>query len=172
MADLTTAALVAQIVVGAAVLAMISYAAFEFRRYHARQEASAAMDTIRTMLSHDFLESVQVFYGMPDDLAADDVYRDPSRHQAATTVGFHYEVIGYMVFRGIVPLRMVAQLTGPSAQMAWTKLSDWVDSVRTERGSPQAYEWFEWLALQLDKHPVPGKTGPAPQSYADWRPQH
>ena len=91
---------------------------------------------------------------------------------AVQSVGVTLEGIGYSVYARIVPLSVVADLVGGTARLAWRKLRPYVEEERRRSGSQKTFEWFQWLATQLERH-SPGKTNletGAHQAYADWEP--
>ncbi len=82
------------------------------------------------------------------------------------------EGLGYSVFARIVPLRVVADLVGGTIRLAWRKLSPYVEEERRRSGSQKSFEWFQWLARQLERH-SPGATNlqrGAQDAYDDWDP--
>lgn len=82
------------------------------------------------------------------------------------------EGLGYSVYARVVPLRVVADLMGGTVRLAWRKLQPYVDEERQRSGSQKTFEWFPWLAGQLQRH-SPGKTSlpvGAYEAYRDWKP--
>jgi hypothetical protein len=82
------------------------------------------------------------------------------------------EGIGYSVFARIVPLSVADDLIGGTARVAWKKLRPFIEFERTRSGSQKSWEWFQWLAEQLDRHGL-SRTNlqvGAPVAYRDWRP--
>jgi len=76
------------------------------------------------------------------------------------------------VFARIVPLRVVADLVGGTVRLAWRKLGPYVEEERRRSGSRKTFEWFQWLARQLERH-SPGATNlekGAQDAYEDWDP--
>jgi len=60
-----------------------------------------------------------------------------------------YESIGLLVYKGVVPLSIVAELVGGVAITFWNRLSPWVESMRKEQSAPFLFEWFQWLVERL-----------------------
>jgi hypothetical protein len=61
---------------------------------------------------------------------------------------------------------------GGTVRLAWRKLQPYVEEERRRSGSQKTFEWFQWLALQLERY-SPGKTSlevGAYEAYRDWKP--
>jgi hypothetical protein len=76
---------------------------------------------------------------------------------AVQAVGCILEGLGYSVYARIVPLRVVGDLLGGAVRLAWRKVQLYVDEERRRTGSQKTFEWFQWLAAQLERY-APGKT--------------
>ena len=109
---------------------------------------------------------------IPDGASAADIQNDPRRLEAAQRIGLILEGIGYSVFARIVPLSVVDDLLGGTVRIAFRKMRPYIEFERNRAGSRKTWEWFEWLAIQLDRHSL-GKTSlqlGAHEVYRDWEP--
>jgi hypothetical protein len=87
-------------------------------------------------------------------------------------VGIILEGLGYSVYARIVPLQVVADLVGGTVRLAWRKLRPYIEEERRRTGSQKTFEWFQWLAVQLERY-SPGKTDlqkGAHEVYRNWSP--
>ena len=117
------------------------------------------------------------FRRRPDDPDAGmdefhEIEADPRILHAGHAVGIILEGIGYSVYARIVPLPVVADLMGGTARLAWRKLRPYIEEARRRSGSQKTFEWFQWLAVQLERY-SPGKTDlqiGAQEAYRNWRP--
>ncbi len=90
----------------------------------------------------------------------------------AQKIGITLEAIGYSVFARIVPLSIVDDLIGGTIRVAWQKLRPFIEFERQRAGSQKSWEWFQWLAEQVQRHSR-SKTSlqiGAPIAYRDWKP--
>jgi hypothetical protein len=113
-----------------------------------------------------------VIHNLPDDASAAMIERDARVLDAASAVGIILEGLGYSVYARIVPLHVVGDLLGGTVRLAWRKLRPYIEEERRRSGSRKTFEWFEWLAKQVERH-VPGKTSlqlGAAEAYDDWIP--
>ena len=88
------------------------------------------------------------------------------------TLSVILEGLGYSVYARIVPLRVVGDLCGGTVRLAWRKLRPYIEEERRRTDSQKTFEWFQWLATQLERH-SPGKTNlgmGAQEAYQDWKP--
>jgi hypothetical protein len=70
-------------------------------------------------------------------------------------------------------LRDVDEFVGGAVRVAWRKMKPYIEAERVRSGSQKSWEWFEWLADQLERH-HPAKTSltiRAQQAYRDWQPR-
>ena len=113
-----------------------------------------------------------VVHGIPDGSNALAIEADARVLAAVQAVGVILEGLGYSVYARIVPLRVVGDLMGGTVRLAWRKLRPYVEEERRRSGSHKTFEWFQWLATQLERH-SPGKTNlqlGAHEAYQDWKP--
>ena len=92
--------------------------------------------------------------------------------EAVHSVGLILEALGYAVFIGIVPLRMIDDFMGGIVGVASNRLRDYIDFERKRSGSQKGWERFEWLSDQLKRYGF-GETNlqcGAYDAYRDWKP--
>src|SRR5436189_178302 len=77
---------------------------------------------------------------------------DPRLFQAVQSIACILESLGYAVFAGMVPLNVVDELLGGTVRVAWRNLHGYVEYERKRTGSRKNWEWFQWLAEQIDRH--------------------
>ena len=97
---------------------------------------------------------------------------DPRLFQAVQSIACILESLGYAVFARMVPLNVVDELLGGTVRVAWRKLRGYVEYERERAGSQKNWEWFQWLAEQIDRHSK-ARTSlalGAHEAYRDWRP--
>src|SRR5262249_18431835 len=118
------------------------------------------------------MRSMLVVHNIPDTATAREIENDARIFEAASVVGITLEGLGYSVYARIVPLRVISDLMGGTIRLAWRKLRPYIEEERRRTGSNKTFEWFEWLARQIERH-VPGKTNleiGAQEAYLDWEP--
>ena len=111
-------------------------------------------------------------HGIPDGLSASAIEADSRVLDAAHVVAITLEGLGFSVYSRIVPLQVAADLVGGTVRLAWRKLQQYVEEERHRSGSQKTFEWFQWLAVQLDRY-SPGKTDlqiGAHEAYRNWKP--
>ncbi len=115
---------------------------------------------------------MMVVQNIPDGSSASAIAADARVQEAAHAVGCILEGLGYSVYARIVPLHVVGDLLGGTVRLAWRKLRLYIEEERQRSGSQKTFEWFQWLATQLERY-SPGKTNlevGAHQAYQDWKP--
>ncbi len=152
MLELSVLADYAEIVGAASVLAAIVFAVIQLRQIRRQREELASLELMRSFQTKEFIRSLRIMQNLPDAIDPDDLRSQSEEHEdLAFVAGLTLESIGVMVARGIIPISMVDELMGGATRVIWKKLEPWVHEWRNQR-NPRAYEWFEWLVGELDRH--------------------
>src|SRR5438067_3522751 len=75
--------------------------------------------------------------------------------------GLRVEVIGYMVFHGLVDVQSVNDLAGGAILSFWSRAKNWSEERRKRTGHDEFLEWCEWLATQIAQYRVTRPYVPA-----------
>ena len=167
--DLST---VANVATALTVIAGVGFGLVEAQRSRRARQERAAYAAVQALLSPEWMKSMIIVHSIPDGSSASAIEANADVLRAAHSVGVILEGLGYSVYARIVPLRVVADLVGGTVRLAWRKLQPYVEEERRRSGSQKTFEWFQWLAIQLERH-SPGKTNlqvGAQAAYRDWRP--
>jgi hypothetical protein len=167
--DLST---IANLATALTVLTAVIFGLVEMRRARREREERVAYAAVQAILTPEWIRSMIVVHNIPDDTSAAAIEADPRLLDAACSVGIILEGLGYSVYARIVPLRVVGDLMGGTIRLAWRKLRPYIKEERRRSGSQKTFEWFQWLARQVERH-SPGKTSlelGAHEAYQDWEP--
>jgi hypothetical protein len=167
--DLST---IANIATALTVLTGVIFGLIEAQRARRARAERAALAAVQTLLTSEWMKSMILVHGIPDGLSMAELEADKRTLDAAHAVAITLEGLGYAVYARIVPLQVAADLVGGTARLAWRKLQKYIEEERRRNGSQKSFEWFQWLALQLDRY-SPGKTDlqiGAHEAYRDWKP--
>ena len=167
--DLST---VANVATALTVITGVGFGLVEAQRSRRARQERAAYAAVQALLSQAWMKSMIVVHSIPDGSSASEIEASADVLNAAHSVGVILEGLGYSVYARIVPLRVVADLVGGTVRLAWRKLEPYVEEERQRSGSQKTFEWFQWLAIQLERH-SPGKTtlqAGAQKAYRDWKP--
>ena len=154
------------------VLTAVAFGLLETRRARRERAERAAFAAVQAILTPEWIRSMIEVHSIPDGSSGSAIEADPRVLDAAHAVGIILEGLGYSVYARIVPLRVVADLLGGTTRLAWRKLRVYVEEERRRSGSHKTFEWFQWLATQLERH-SPGKTNlevGAHEAYLNWKP--
>jgi hypothetical protein len=167
--DLST---LANIATALTVLAAVVFGLIEMRRARQERAERAAFAAVQAILTPEWMKSMIVVQSIPDGSTASQVEGDARVFAAVQAVGCILEGLGYSVYARIVPLGVVGDLLGGTVRLAWRKVQPYVEEERRRSGSQKTFEWFQWLATQLERY-SPGKTSlrmGAYEAYQDWKP--
>jgi hypothetical protein len=167
--DLST---VANIATALTVLTAVVFGLVEMRRARKEREEPAALVAVQAILTPAWIQSMTLVQAISEGATPSQIDADPRLFQAAQSIACILESLGYAVFARMVPLNVVDELLGGTVRVAWRKLRGYVKYERERAGSQKNWEWFQWLAEQIDRH-IKARTSlilGAHEAYRDWRP--
>jgi hypothetical protein len=166
--DLQTLASLAQVIGVAAVIAAIGFGMVQIRQYRQQRRDAVAVELMRSIQDTEFTRSFRILLTLPEGCTAADIKaRGPAVEDAAIALIAKYETLGYLVFRGIMPIELVEELVGGVGVHFWNLLKPWALELRQERNQPLMFEWYQWLAELLERRGRPSQQ-PAFERYNDW----
>lgn len=161
---------IANIATAIAVVVGLVFGILEIRHARREREERASFEVVHAIMTSHWIDSAPIVRSLDETLTPDQLQADKGLLQAAHSVAFILEALGYAVFKRIVRLETVDDLVGGSVRVAWRKLQPYAEHERKRTGSRKSWEWFQWLAERLDdrRGPLAQQRG-AYQIYRDWR---
>ena len=167
---LDTLANVAQVLGAIAVLTAIIFGIAQIRQFRQQRSDALAVELMRSIQDAEFTRSLRVLLTLPPQISADDFRRlGPEVEDAAWALCAKYETLGYLVYRGIMPIDLVEELVGGVGVHLWERLRPWAEFIRAQQRQPLLLEWFQWLAERLQDRNRPQAT-PAHIRLKSWSP--
>lgn len=147
---LQTFANIAQVIGVLAVIAAFAVGMVQIRQYREQRRDAVAVELMRSIQDAEFTRSLRLMLSLPAELSADEVrVRGEPYESAALALGAKFATLGYLVYRGIMPIELVEELVGGVAVHLWRRLYPWVIALREQQGQPLLLEWFQWLAERM-----------------------
>jgi hypothetical protein len=149
---LQTLANLAQILGVIAVVAAIAFGIAQVRQFRQQRRDALAVELMRSIQDAEFTRSIRIILEIPDGISAAE-FRSlgPTAEEAAWALVAKYETLGYLVYRGIMPIELVEELLGGVGIRLWHRLEPWATALREQQGQPLLHEWFQWLAERLEE---------------------
>lgn len=170
MSDLSRLADMAEILGALVVIGGLIFAIMQMRNIRQQRRELAAIELFRSFGNPEFNKAYEKVMKLPDGLGAAEIeVRHPGLEHCAMLICTTMENIGVMTYQRIVPYLVVNNLMGSSSVLLWRKLEHWVYDLREELGSPDAFEWFQWLADRLEELRDPDEQ-PAFIAHKAWKP--
>ena len=118
----------------------------------ARRE-QAAVTVIQTALSENSARILELFGEIPESASAAVIDNlDAETRRQILQFGLRLEVMGYMVFHGLVDVQIANDLGGGAILSFWSRAKDWSVERRKRTGHDEFLEWCEWLATQIAQY--------------------
>jgi hypothetical protein len=167
--DLST---VANLATALTVLTAVVFGLIEMRRARKEREERAAFVAVQAILTPAWIQSMTLVQAISDGTTPSQIADEPRLFEAVQSIACILESLGYAVFARMVPLNVVDELLGGTVRVAWRKLRDYVEFERTRTGSQKHWEWFQWLAEQLERHSKArtSLTLGAHDAFREWHP--
>jgi hypothetical protein len=154
--DLSGWANVADIVGGATVVGGIAFAAVQLLQLRRQRRELATIELARSFENPEFARALRLVLALPAGLKAEDLRsKGPEIETAAMLVSLTIESVAVMCRRKIIDIDVVWDLMGGVVLTGWANLRGWAADVRREQRNPKFDEWFEWLATELERRPLP-----------------
>src|SRR5262249_8499813 len=147
--DLST---VANIATALTVLTAVVFGLVEMRRARKERAERAAFVAVQAILTPAWIQSMTLVQAISEGTTPSQIEADARLFQAVQSIACILESLGYAVFARMVPLTVVDELLGGTVRVAWRNLGGYVEYERERAGSKKNWEWFQWLAQQIDRH--------------------
>lgn len=160
----------ANIATAIAVAVGLVFGILEIRHARREREERASFEVVHAIMTSHWIDSAPIVRSLDETLTPRELQADPVLLQAAHSVAFILEALGYAVFKRIVRLETVDEMLGGTVRVAWRKLRPYAEHERKRTGSRKSWEWFEWLAERLDERrgSLEQQSG-AYQIHRDWK---
>ena len=144
---------IAEILGGVAVVFAIIFGFVEFRRYKRTEKKEAAASLAQSYQTPELAAMLRIVVELPEPIGMQQ-YRDLSdaEKNLIWALFCSMESIGILVSRGDLPIELVDEFFSIPIKEGWRKLSPYVEELRRDTDSPQAWEWYQWLYERLAKH--------------------
>lgn len=170
MTELSKLADIAEIVGVMIVIGGMFFAVLQMRLIKQQRREMAAIELFRFFGNPKFAHAYKTILHLPDGMTAQEIKNsNAGLEDAAMLISTTMENIGVMTYQRIVPFKIVNNLIGASTILLWTKLENWIVSLREELDHPSSFEWFQWLSERLEEHQHP-HSSPAYETEINWRP--
>jgi hypothetical protein len=118
----------------------------------ARRE-QAAVTVIEAALSENSARFLELLSEIPEGASAAAIENlDADTRRQIFLFGLRVEVIGYMVFHGLVDVQTVNDLAGGAILSFWSRAKNWSEERRKRTGHDEFLEWCEWLVTQIAQY--------------------
>jgi len=161
---------IANLATAIAVAIGLLFGILEIRHARREREERASFEVVHAIMTSHWIDSAPIVRSLDETLTPEDLQANQELLQAAHSVAFILEALGYAVFKRIVRLETVDELVSGSVRVAWRKLQPYAEHERKRTGSKKSWEWFQWLAERLDERrgPLAQQSG-AYQIHRDWQ---
>ncbi len=130
----------------------------------ARREQAAVTVIETAALNENSARFLELLSEIPEGASATVIDNfDTETRRQIFLFGLRVEIIGYMVFHGLVDVHTVNDLAGGAILSFWSRAKDWSMERRKRTGHDEFLEWCEWLAIQIANY---RKTRPYVPAYS------
>ena len=153
-----------------AIVGALIFTGLQVRAANLARRDQAALEMIRTALSENSARGLELFAQIPENAPASTIEALPTESRLDMfEFGIRWEMIGYMVYRRLLDLKAVDDLTGGTVLAFWSRTKNWAQARRERTGHFEFLEWLEWLTIQLEKRRVQQPYTPAYRAFGAWQ---
>ena len=129
------------------------FTGLQVRAANRARRDQAAVTVIQTALSENSVRILELFSEIPKGASAAVIDNlDAETRRQVIQFGLRLEVMGYMVFHGLVDVQTVNDLAGGVVLSFWSRMKNWSEERRKRTGHDEFLEWCEWLATQIAQY--------------------
>jgi hypothetical protein len=139
------------------------FTGLQVRAANRARRDQAAVTVIETAaLGENSARFLELLSEIPEGASATAIEKlDADTKRQIFLFGLRVEVIGYMVFHGMVEVQTVNDLAGGAILSFWSRSKEWSLERRKRTGHDEFLEWCEWLATQIAQYRVKRPYVPA-----------
>ena len=150
--DLDTLANLAEIFGAVTIVGGAVFAVVQIRQMRWQRRDAAAIAFLDSVQDGEFARAYLRVLQLPDEISVDELrQRETKFEEAAIFLATNFETVGLMVYRDLVDFEIVRDLIGDAVVAIWKKLKVWTLEQRVTQSRETVFDWFEWLALQLEE---------------------
>ena len=120
---LQTLANLAQILGAVAVIAGIAFGLTQVRQFRQQRQDALAVELMKSIQDAEFTRWLRILLEVPDSTSSAE-FRSlgPTVGEAAWALSAKYETLGYLIYRGIMPIDTAEELMGGVGVRLWYRL--------------------------------------------------
>lgn len=150
--DLGTLANLAEIFGAVTILGGALFALVQIRQMRHQRRNASAIAFLDSVQDGEFARAYLRVLQLPDEISIEELRQRESKYEeAAIFLATNFETVGLMVYRDLVEFEIVRDLIGDAVVAIWRKLKRWTLEQRNLQSRETVFDWFEWLALQLEE---------------------
>ena len=158
-----------EVIGGLTIIFGIVFGVLQIRLHRKRSRDAAILDLARSFEEPAFTEAYILVTSLEPGISDEELQaKGPEYVAAAMRVGWKFETVGVLIYKGVVPMDAMADLVGGFSLKLWTILGAWAEDMRKKNGQPEFFEWYQWLVERLEER---GEATRAPAYEANrlWR---
>ena len=151
-----------------ALVGALIFAGLQVRSANRAREEQNAVKLIDAALSTVLAHPESVFSSLSPRAEDVDAYL-PEVARMLQETGFRLEVLGYLVYRHVLPVQSVEELMGGMITLWWARLKPLAERDRETTQNPRMYEWAQWLAERIEERRTGTDSEAAYRAHAGWK---
>ena len=152
-----------------AIVAGGTFAGVQIRQLSKQRAREYAMQLMHSFQTPEFQNALHMIVDFPEGLSKKEIEERLEDQLTDLYVMFGtFEALGVLIFRGEIEIQLVEDFFSGVIILAWKKFRNYTFEMR-ELGNRQTYyEWFQWMAEQIEKRESNIPAIPAHIAFHDW----
>lgn len=163
--------LIVQIISTTAVILGILFGVLNLLNFQKMRKREAAILMLNSFQTNDFVRGLLLVFDMKDGVTKSEIDQLPKEDFLALYILLGtWERLGILVHSREIPLSLVDDAYSGPILISWQKLSNFVQEFRQLVQRDTGFEWFQWLAEQMQKQEQTSSAIPAYINFKCWKP--
>jgi hypothetical protein len=158
------------LVTALALVATGIFAGVQIRHLQRQRSREYVMQLLHSFQTPEFQIALHQLVDFPEGLSKKEIEEKLGDKLPAMYVMFGtFEALGALVHRREIGIELVEDFFSGVVILAWKKFSKYIYKMRELGNRPTYYEWFQWLAEQIQNRELETPAIPAHIAFKDWK---
>lgn len=153
-----------------ALVAAGTFAGIQIRQITRQRTREYTMQLLHSFQTPKFQNALHLLVDFPEGLSKKEIEERLGDKLTSLYVLFGtFEALGVLIYRREIEITLVEDFFSGVIILAWKKFRNYIYEMRELGNRPTYYEWFQWMAEQIEKRELENPPNPAHIDFHDWK---
>jgi hypothetical protein len=147
-----------------------AFAGIQIRQIIKHRARVYALQLLHSFQTPEFQNALHMLVDFPEGLTKKEIEVNLGDKIISFYVMFGtFEALGVLVYKREIEISLVEDFFSGVIILAWKKFRNYIYEIRALGNRPTIYEWFQWIAEQIEKRESKNPPIPAHIAFNDWK---